>query len=96
MKDRLNCPNCGAPIEGTECPYCGTVFHDFATFAPDKPTYIRTIWHDSIITARVILKSATVEFKYFENPSIEFEFMAVPDDDGTIIKQEKGEIDEPD
>ena len=21
-----NCPNCGAPIEGNKCPYCGTIF----------------------------------------------------------------------
>ena len=26
MKDELNCPNCGAPITSTECPYCGSVF----------------------------------------------------------------------
>lgn len=26
MKD-LNCPNCGAPITGDKCEYCGTVFH---------------------------------------------------------------------
>lgn len=25
MKD-LNCPNCGAPITGDKCEYCGTVF----------------------------------------------------------------------
>jgi rRNA maturation protein Nop10 len=22
-----NCPNCGAPITGPECEYCGTTFH---------------------------------------------------------------------
>lgn len=22
-----NCPNCGAPIAGAKCEYCGTVFH---------------------------------------------------------------------
>lgn len=21
-----NCPNCGAPVHGTKCEYCGTVF----------------------------------------------------------------------
>lgn len=26
MKDLLNCPNCGAPINGSKCEYCGTVF----------------------------------------------------------------------
>lgn len=24
--NELNCPNCGAPIKGDECEYCGTVF----------------------------------------------------------------------
>lgn len=23
-----NCPNCGAPIVGNECEYCGTIFND--------------------------------------------------------------------
>ena len=26
MKDLLNCPNCGAPITGSKCEYCGTIF----------------------------------------------------------------------
>lgn len=26
MRDEFNCPNCGAPIISTECPYCGSVF----------------------------------------------------------------------
>lgn len=24
--NELNCPNCGAPITGVKCEYCGTVF----------------------------------------------------------------------
>ena len=24
----INCPNCGAPIKGNVCEYCGTVFKD--------------------------------------------------------------------
>jgi predicted amidophosphoribosyltransferase len=26
MNDITNCPNCGAPITGSRCEYCGTVF----------------------------------------------------------------------
>lgn len=26
VKYLLNCPNCGAPINGSKCEYCGTVF----------------------------------------------------------------------
>lgn len=29
-KSELNCPNCGAPITGEYCPYCGSVFYDWA------------------------------------------------------------------
>lgn len=27
---KSNCPNCGAPITGNKCEYCGTVFYDFS------------------------------------------------------------------
>lgn len=30
-----NCPNCGAPIETEKCPYCGTIFLDFAATEPN-------------------------------------------------------------
>ena len=26
LKPKLNCPNCGAPITGSKCEYCGTYF----------------------------------------------------------------------
>ena len=26
LKPKLNCPNCGAPITGSKCEYCGTDF----------------------------------------------------------------------
>ena len=29
MKNRLNCPNCGAPITSKTCPYCGTTFINY-------------------------------------------------------------------
>lgn len=45
MKELLNCPNCGAPIEDTKCPYCGSVFIDFASMDMDKPFYLK-IKHD--------------------------------------------------
>lgn len=35
-----NCPNCGAPIDGHKCPYCGTVIFDFASIEVGKPIWI--------------------------------------------------------
>lgn len=36
-----NCPNCGAPIEGIKCKYCGTYFFNLTDLDYDKPKYIR-------------------------------------------------------
>lgn len=41
MKDLLNCPNCGAPITKDFCPYCGSVFLDWATFSVEQPTFVK-------------------------------------------------------
>lgn len=30
-----NCPNCGAPIKGRECKYCGTIFDIDKAKGPD-------------------------------------------------------------
>lgn len=90
MRDRLNCPNCGAPITGIECPYCGSVFYDFVTLHSTKPTYIRMAWNDQIITSRVVMRTATINIdEYDALPAIEIEFIAVPDDDGVTIRQER-------
>lgn len=43
-----NCPNCGAPIENEKCPYCGTVFVDFAAMDTEQPFYMK-IKHDGRI-----------------------------------------------
>lgn len=37
----LNCPNCGAPIQSDICPYCGSVFLDWACFDMNRPTFIK-------------------------------------------------------
>lgn len=52
-----NCPNCGAPIESERCPYCGTMFIDFACMDSDKPFYLK-IKHDGhIFITKVILRN---------------------------------------
>lgn len=37
----LNCPNCAAPIESDICPYCGSVFLDWASFDMKRPTFVK-------------------------------------------------------
>lgn len=41
MREQLTCPQCGAPITGTECKFCGATFYDFSTLSMDKPCYIK-------------------------------------------------------
>lgn len=41
MKDVYNCPNCGAPITKDYCPYCGSVFLDWASFDVNSPTFVK-------------------------------------------------------
>lgn len=60
---RHNCPNCGAPITETECPYCGTVFYDFATLDSDKPTYIRMNWHGHQMVFKAVMQSVEVNMR---------------------------------
>ena len=35
-----NCPNCGAPITGARCEYCGTVF--YGTVSESSDTWVPT------------------------------------------------------
>ena len=37
----MNCPNCGAPITKDYCPYCGSVFLDWASFDVNSPTFVK-------------------------------------------------------
>lgn len=41
MREILNCPNCAAPITSDICPYCGSVFLDWASFDMKRPTFVK-------------------------------------------------------
>ena len=52
-----NCPNCGAPIETETCPYCGTVFLDFAAIDADQPFYMKVKHDGKIYILKVMMSS---------------------------------------
>ena len=52
-----NCPNCGAPIETEKCPYCGTMFLDFAAMDADQPFYMKVKQHGKIYILKVKMSS---------------------------------------
>ena len=59
-----NCPNCGAPIESEQCPYCGSVFIDFACLDADKPFYIKVKHAGQIFISKVRLASISTHTDY--------------------------------
>ena len=102
MDRKYNCPNCGAPISSTECPYCGTVFYDFTVIDSTRPTYIRMNHNDQQIVFKALMKEAEIRIHsgdhvlfadnepfYFNEPSMSasIEFDILPDDDGVIMKR---------
>ena len=57
----LNCPNCGAPITGTKCEYCGAIFYDFANISTDgTPSYIRL----KLLNQLIIFKAVTTDVQF--------------------------------
>lgn len=90
MKE-LNCPNCGAPITDVTCPYCGTVFYDFATIRDDKPTYIRIKFNDDYLVWRAKMNTATINFPSYlnESPDVDINFTVFPDDKGVFLEKRK-------
>lgn len=104
-REKLNCPNCGAPISSTQCPYCGTVFYDFAVMDFDKPTYIRINHNGQYMVFRALARSMNVsmcpdEYVYYadnrvyaEMPSramdVTIDFSVLPDDKGVLVKQKE-------
>lgn len=60
-----NCPNCGAPIETEKCPYCGTMFLDFAAIDADQPFYMK-VKHDGKIYILKV-KMTSMELKTERN-----------------------------
>lgn len=81
MKERYNCPNCGAPIESTRCPYCGTV-------NVGEPTYIRLKVSDRILIFKAFVRDARITHSVDELPTANVEFILLPDD-GVILSERR-------
>lgn len=101
MREVLNCPNCGAPIAGDRCPYCGTVFYDFASIDMDKPSYIKMRLNGHVVMFKGILRNVGITHMpcdyYADNTivsrhvgmSVSVDFDVIPDKDVTytVIKE---------
>ena len=87
MRKQLNCPNCGAPITETTCPYCGTVFYDFCAMDSDRPTYIRMNWGGNQTVFKAYMRSADMIYSLDSLMELHIDFVVVEDDDGTLMKR---------
>lgn len=89
MREKLNCPNCGAPITDTQCPYCGAMLYDFAVLNDDGPTYIRMKWNGHTMTFRAFMRSIDLKICAEELPDLDINFGIIPDKEGTLLRQEQ-------
>jgi len=55
-----NCPNCGAPITGHKCEYCGAIIFDFAAIEIGKPVWINFKMGGRWVLAHVLPESADI------------------------------------
>lgn len=72
MRDKLNCPNCGAPIIGVKCDYCGTLFYDFANMELNKANYLRmkienNLWIFKAVPTEIELEHTSTEDSAYMN-----------------------------
>lgn len=81
--ERLNCPNCGAPIMGERCEYCGTVFYDFSVIDSEKPSYIKMKIHGKLYIFKALLTNVDMKIlnepEYFYYDNIPVQFFQIPE-----------------
>ena len=70
MTKMTNCPNCGAPLHGTKCDYCGTTFLDLIDIEPGEVCSVRLRYmgHEMTAQMRANIVSIGVENFSYEAP----------------------------
>lgn len=90
MREKTNCPNCGAPITSTVCPFCGTVFYDFTMLELGEPSYVRVKVGEKIIDCHVMITEMNMTMNYDSAAEMDIRFIILPDDCGVeFMKQER-------
>lgn len=105
--DRPNCPNCGAPIKGALCDYCGTVFYDFANIDLHADSYIRMKIDNELFIFKAQTEHIQIDAKQRERilyaddsiferinaPDyfVEVSFHVIPDEKGILLARARKE-----
>lgn len=56
-----NCQNCGSPISGIKCEYCGTTFFDLVDISTGKNCIVRLRHGNEIITGEMYVGNINAE-----------------------------------
>lgn len=67
--EKKNCPNCGQPITGEKCEYCGTVFIDWAVIDMNTPVFIKFRHKGKIMRAKCIMSELSLRY---DTPTLDF------------------------
>ena len=59
-----NCPNCGSPISGVQCEYCGTTFLDLVDVSAGGRCIVRLRHGSNVITGEMYVNSIDAEVQY--------------------------------
>lgn len=86
--DRLNCPNCGAPIVNGKCDYCGAIFLDFANINVGDLTYLNVRINDKILFLKTVTNSVTLNMSSESCPVLEANFTIYEACDGEGLMDE--------
>lgn len=90
MREKTNCPNCGAPISGIICEYCGTQFFDLADIELYKYGFLRMKIGNSIMLCEAMPVNMAIEHKYNQATEITVGFVLKRVcDDAYFIEKEK-------
>ena len=105
----LNCPNCGAPITGMKCEYCGTMFYDLVNIDADGRTFIRMRLNGQIVTFKAVVTNIEAQTEYqscllYEdnrlvyrgNPdyTVTIKMIVLPDENGSLMEVRNAERNE--
>ena len=80
--DIMTCPNCGAPIDGLKCKYCGCIQWNITDISDKDFKYIRLPIGDKMVLFRVKATDYNLEFTrhdvLFYNDNIPFAVNSTP------------------
>lgn len=56
----MNCPNCGAPMEGDKCGYCGYTLLNIIDFEPGKVCDVKMRYRGKEFTAKMCVENINI------------------------------------